>query len=33
MNENDFKTELTVQEKNAKEIEEMVEQHEVYKLK
>lgn len=33
MNENDFKTELTVQEKNAKEIDEMVEQHEVYKLK
>ena len=33
MNENDFITELTVQEKNAKEIDEMVEQHEVYKLK
>lgn len=33
MEEKDFKTELTVQEKNAKEIEEMVEQHEIYKLK
>lgn len=33
MEEKDFKTELTVQEKNAKEIEQMVEQHEVYKLK
>lgn len=33
MEEKDFKTELTVQEKNAKEIEKMVEEHEVYKLK
>lgn len=33
MEEKDFKTELTVQEKNAKEIEWMIEQHEVYKLK
>lgn len=33
MEENDFKTELTVQEKNAKEIDGMIEQHETYKLK
>lgn len=33
MEEKDFKTELTVQEKNAKEIEQMVEEHEKYKLK
>lgn len=33
MEEKDFTTELTVQEKNAKEIEQMVEEHEKYKLK
>lgn len=33
MEEKDFKTGLTVQEKNAKEIEQMVEEHEKYKLK
>lgn len=33
MEEKDFTTELTVQEKNAKEIEWMIEEHEKYKLK
>ena len=33
MEEKDFITELTVQEKNAKEIEAMVEEHEKYKLR
>ena len=33
MEEKDFTTELTVQEKNAKKIEQMVEEHEKYKLK